>query len=152
MARTNFTDSTGLLCWFDPARSTAYTDGRTWNGENHIGNCSGSQWVDETLYRTAGGRWVLNRDATRYNHGADAYRYLTDSEAQDWLIRSDSNEDALTQWFGPVEEERGPGRPVVGDQVNIAFPADLLAQVDAAAVAAGLTRSEWVRRAARAAL
>ena len=45
-----------------------------------------------------------------------------------------------------------PGRPVVGDQVKIAFPAALLAAIDAAADAQGITRSEWVRRACAATL
>lgn len=39
------------------------------------------------------------------------------------------------------------GRPRVGDQVKIAFPADLLAAIDAAAAAEGVSRSELVRRA-----
>lgn len=39
------------------------------------------------------------------------------------------------------------GRPVIGDAINIRFPAGLLAQIDAAATAAGITRSEWIRTA-----
>lgn len=45
-----------------------------------------------------------------------------------------------------VKVPRG-GRPAVGPQVNIAISPDMLAQVDAAASTAGVSRSEWVRRA-----
>lgn len=138
--------------WFDPASSTLYRAAREWNGRNRASVITGDEYADEYLYRTRGGRWVLNRDTTRYDGGGDRYEYVSDAEARDWLVRSQDNEDALAQWFGPVEEERGPGRPVVGDQVNIAFPGELLAAVDAAARAAGVSRSEWVRRAAQAAL
>ena len=138
--------------WFDPASSTLYRAAREWNGRNRASVITGDEYADEYLYRTRGGRWVLNRDTTRYDDGGDRYEYVSDTEARDWLVRSQDNEAALAQHFGPVEEERAPGRPAVGDQVNIAFPADLLAAVDAAARASGVSRSEWVRRAARAAL
>ena len=48
---------------------------------------------------------------------------------------------------------RNPGgRPAIGPQITIAFPPDMLARVDAAAGAAGVSRAEWIRRAAVAAL
>lgn len=48
---------------------------------------------------------------------------------------------------------RNPGgRPAIGPQIAIAFPPDMLARVDAAARAAGVSRAEWIRRAVVAAL
>ena len=48
---------------------------------------------------------------------------------------------------------RNPGgRPAIGPQIAIAFPPDMLARVDDAALAAGISRSEWVRRAVAARL
>lgn len=44
------------------------------------------------------------------------------------------------------------GRPEVGPPITIKVPPALLARVDAAAEAAGVTRAEWLRRAAEAAL
>ena len=44
------------------------------------------------------------------------------------------------------------GRPRVGDQVKIAFPADMLTAIDTAAARGGITRSEWVRQACAALL
>ncbi|MFI8977486.1 hypothetical protein ACIGO9_31720 [Nocardia asteroides] len=42
------------------------------------------------------------------------------------------------------------GRPAVGATISVAYPADLLARVDAAAAAVGLTRAAWLRQAAAA--
>lgn len=39
------------------------------------------------------------------------------------------------------------GRPVVGPRVQVNFPPELLARVDAAAARSGVTRSEVIRRA-----
>jgi len=44
------------------------------------------------------------------------------------------------------------GRPAIGNAINMRFPAELLAQIDAAATAAGITRSEWIRTACTEAL
>ena len=44
------------------------------------------------------------------------------------------------------------GRPAIGDQIKIAFPADMLASIDRAADAQGISRSEWIRRACAGAL
>lgn len=40
-----------------------------------------------------------------------------------------------------------PGRPAIGEPINIRLPADMLARIDAAAQTEGITRSEWMRRA-----
>lgn len=39
------------------------------------------------------------------------------------------------------------GRPPVGDAVKVKLPPDLLASIDTAADIAGISRSEWIRRA-----
>jgi len=39
------------------------------------------------------------------------------------------------------------GRPAIGEQISVSMPLDLLAQIDAAAKAAGISRSGWIRRA-----
>ena len=40
-----------------------------------------------------------------------------------------------------------PGRPAIGEPVQIRLPGDLLAAVDRLARAEGVTRSQWVRQA-----
>lgn len=132
--------------WFDPTTATRYNQDTEWNGHNMVGVITRSEFVDEYLYRTKGGRWVLNHDASRYCNGPDTYAFLTDEQARDWLLRSERNDDVIEQYFGEVEEERGPGRPEVGDAYNLRFPAALMAQIDARAQAEGVKRAEMVRR------
>lgn len=40
-----------------------------------------------------------------------------------------------------------PGRPRIGPQVKIAIGDELLAAIDEAAAADGVSRAEWIRRA-----
>jgi len=109
------------------------------------GNHTGSQWVDEYLYRTKGGRWVRNHDAHRQMGGPDTYEFYDDEQARDWLLRSECNDEAVARFFGEVEEERGPGRPEVGGAVHVRLGA-LLANVDAYAEAEQCPRAEAIRR------
>lgn len=153
MARQNVhrRDETGGLVldgWFDPNSATRYDQGTEWDGANNIGVITGSQWVDEYLYRTAGGRWVLHHDEHRAAGGSDVWEYVGDEQARDWLARSEINDDALAEHFGPIEPERGRGRPEIGPAVLARYPADLLARIDQAAAFAGMTRPAWLRQAA----
>lgn len=45
-----------------------------------------------------------------------------------------------------------PGRPAVGEPVQIRLPADMLTAIDATAKAEGVTRSAWIRQALAARL
>lgn len=140
------TQETGLLGWFYPEKAERFDQGTEWNGQNMVGVISRSEFIDEYLYRTAGGRWVLNRDAHRCNNGGDAYRFVSDAVAQDWLIRSQINDEAVEKYFGAQPEERGPGRPEVGPVVQVRFPDDLLAKVDERAKVHGVSRAMMIRR------
>lgn len=158
MARINiytideFEDTKTLEGWFDPQKATCYEADRRFDGNNMVSVITGSQWVDEYVYRTAGGRWVLNHDATRDHNGPDTYRFISDDEAREWLIRSERNDAAVKEHFGEIEEERGPGRPKVGEPINVRLGDDLLARVDAEAERRGKTRAETVRELVAAAL
>jgi hypothetical protein len=134
-----------LLGWFDPAKAECFEQDKDWDGNNMVGVMSGSQWVDEYLYRTKGGRWVRNHDATRCMSGPDTYEFLTDEQAKDWLLRSGNHDDAVERFFGEIEDEKGPGRPEIGTPVNVRL-GDLLGPVDAYAADCGIKRAEAVRR------
>ena len=164
MARTNvyeiseFGERT-LAGWFDPMKCESFTEGHRWDGNNNIGVISGApiSFVDETLYRTPGGRWVRNSDRTRYPNGADVYQFLSDDEARDGLLRSEDNDEAIERYFGEQGDEAGPaptGRPSMGDAppITVKVPAELLARIDTAAGRAGIARAEWIRRACESAL
>ena len=164
MARTNVYEISEhgertLAGWFDPMKCESFTESHRWVGNNNIGVISGApiSFVDETLYRTPGGRWVRNSDRTRYHNGADHYEFLTDDEARDWLLRSEDNDEAIERYFGEQAAESGPaptGRPSMGDAppITVKVPAELLALIDAAADAATIARAELIRRACEAAL
>lgn len=150
-------DRDRLAGWFDPDRATTYPEGTTWNGNNNIGLCShiqssvGGQW----LHRTAGGRWVLEHDARCWYNGPHTYQFVNADAARDWLTRADYTAEEIQAATGEaLPEETGPvvGRPEIGPAFSLRFPAELLSAVDAAAVADGVSRAEWVRRAAREAL
>ncbi len=138
-------DKPALLGWFDPARAERFGQGREWDGSNLIGVITGSQWIDESLYRTAGGKWIRNYDATRYHNGPDVYEFLDGEQARDWLLRS-GNDEAVERFFGAVaeEEDRRPGRPEVGGRVNTRL-GDLLPRVDEWGAAHGISRAEAIR-------
>ena len=159
MARISFRDNDGVLRWFDPTSAkAAITEGSRWNGNNHIGACSGLQIGRAVLYLTSGGYWIENVDASNEYNGPNAYRYLNDDEAREWLIRSaDADRDggeaqeALDRHFGEVPEENGPGRPKIGGEVLLRL-GDVLPDLDAWAEAHGVKRPEAARILLRRAL
>lgn len=141
--------------YFYPDKCRKLVEDTEWNGHDHVGVISGSNFIKEYLYRTAGGRWVHRRDESSYNNGDDMYEFYTDGRARDWLLRSQCNDAAIEEFFGDLEEEQGPpvgGRPAIGPAFSVKFPPALTDAVDAVAKAAGLSRSEQIRRYCEAGL
>jgi Ribbon-helix-helix protein, copG family len=134
-----------LLGWFDYDKAEKIHEDTEWDGSNHISVATGSQWDHEMLLRTAQGRWVLKTYSNRQGV-MDSYCFVNDGEAREWLLRNNDDENAAKH-FGPVEEERGPGRPKVGGKALISIGDDLLSQVDAYAKENGQSRAEVVRTA-----
>jgi hypothetical protein len=154
MARINITDEDGdRTGHFDPEKSETWQQDKDWDGSNWVGVATGSQWVDEWLHRTAGGKWVLNTDAHRYHSGPNAYRYITGAQAREWLLKN-QHDDAAERFFGevPEEEDNRPGRPEIGGRVTTALGAARLAEVDAFAALKGITRAEAIRALVEAGL
>ncbi|CAL9369041.1 ribbon-helix-helix domain-containing protein [Streptomyces sp. enrichment culture] len=157
MPRISFTDPNTGLSWFDPqAARDAISEGRNWTGENWIGAISGLRTSQAVLYLTKGGRWIENQDATSEFNGSDVYRFLTDDQAREWLIKAadagrdtDEAEAALKKHFPEIPDEEGPdlgGRPTVGPKVETRLDPDTLAKVDARAAKEGVARAEMLRR------
>jgi hypothetical protein len=130
--------------WFSEDSATRYSEATDWNGNNHISRNTGSQWEHEELYRTAQGRWVLGR-YSNWQGTLPSHEYVTDDVARQWLMRNDED-GAVKQWFGEIEEERGPGRPEIGPAVNMRFPQAQLDAIDARAKTEGVSRAEMIRR------
>ena len=137
-----------LLGWFDYDKVQKFREDTEWDGSNHISVATGSQWDHEMLLRTAQGRWVLMTYSNRQGV-MDGYRFVKDAEAREWLLRN-NGDDEVQQFFGEIEEERGPGRPKVGGQVCFTVPAEDLAIIDNLAKQNGKGRSEVLRNAVAA--
>jgi hypothetical protein len=126
-----------LAGWFDPVKAARWTDA------DHNGNGSGGTGRGQAIYRTAGGRWVMEQWTLW--QGESSYREFTDpGTAREWLLRNGYDEDAAKH-FGDIEEERGPGRPRIGGEVLLRLGDDLLTGVDAYAGGRALSRAEAVR-------
>lgn len=129
--------------WFDGDRATLFAEARDFDGKNHISVNTGSQFSHEALWRTAQGRWVLEQFSD-YQGTLAHYEFVGGEAARLWLIRNGEDE-AAERHFGPVEEERGPGRPEVGPAFSLRLDPQLLSRVDAEADRWGLTRAAMIR-------
>jgi hypothetical protein len=132
-----------LVGWFDIDAAEKFREDTEWDGNNHISKATGSQWNHETLYRTKGGRWVLNK-WSQWQGSHETWEFVSDVEAREWLIAQNEDE-AVKRYFGELEEERGPGRPKIGPAIQVRLPEDILAAVDARAEATGVSRAEMIR-------
>jgi hypothetical protein len=145
MGRVNVYDNETreLLGWFDADTATKFEEDTYWDGRNRISKATGSQWNHEALYRTKGGRWVLNR-WSQWQGSRETWEFLDDDAAREWLI-SQNHDEEVRRYFGELEEERGPGRPEVGPAIHIRLSEDLLARVDQLSEIEGVSRAEMVR-------
>lgn len=69
--------------WFDTEKAEAFSE-HTY-GSNNISVATGSQWYHEMLYKTAGGKWVLN-SWSNYDNIHDSYEIIGEEEAIEWLV------------------------------------------------------------------
>ncbi|MGW3383312.1 ribbon-helix-helix domain-containing protein [Streptomyces albogriseolus] len=140
------------LGWFDlDAAEHVLEESTRWNGQSMIGVISGMQINRAQLYRTKGGRWVENQDSRPEFNGPNTWRFLTDDEARNWMVKSGGPEaeEALEKWFPDTPDEAGPnlgGRPTVGPKVEVRLDPETLAKVDARAAQEGVKRAEMLRR------
>lgn len=104
----------------------------------------------QAVILTAQGRWVLEA-WTNWAGETDQYEFITPERARAWLLRN-AFDDVVEQHFGPIEPERGPGRPEVGPRIGVRLPEELLEQLDTYADQAGINRAEAVRQMVAAGL
>jgi hypothetical protein len=116
-----------------------------WSDMDHNSNGSGGTGRGQAILRTAGGKWVLEH-WTCWRGEESTYAYTDGDTAKDWLLRN--NEDmAVAKYFGPIpeEEDRRPGRPAVGQAINVRPGDELLAVLNAYAGEHGHSRAEAIR-------
>lgn len=139
--------------YFDPDRADFIEGDTYWTGDDHACTHLKDANRKEDLYRTAGGRWVVRTESS-WQGEQTRYRFIIDDDAREWLLVNESH-DLVEKWFGKQPEEDGPsvgGRPAIGPSINVAYQAELLERIEAAAKAAGLSRAAWLRQAAAAAV
>lgn len=106
--------------WYDDSTLTEdVSEKADWNGNNHVGRCSGLQTSRQRLLRTKAGRWVRYNDARSEFNGPLKIEFVTDDEAREWLLRNDEV-DLAEKYFGPVGQER-PDLEVMGRQLRRAL-------------------------------
>lgn len=86
MARMVLTDGTGR--WFDTDKAKSWEEDTMWNGNNHISKATDSQWEHETLYRTAGGIYVVEH-TSQWQGSTPTVEEVSAEEAAVWLSRND---------------------------------------------------------------
>ncbi len=132
--------------WFDPDAATAFGAETVWNGHNRV-DINAGEHRHHVLYRTHGGRWVLHT-WSQWEGSRPTYEFVDEETAREWLIKNE-HDDAVAEHFGPLDEEAGPnlgGRPEIGPAINIRFPAETIARLDALAAAHDWTRAGLIRR------
>ncbi len=136
--------------WFDLDRAEAFREDTTWNGSNHLSVHTGSPFHHQTLYRTAGGRWVLGK-SSNYQGTIPSYAFITADQAKTWLLVNHNDAD-VAKYFDAVEDERGPGRPAIGRKVDVRLDDATIAAADTRAAEQGTTRANVLRDIITAAL
>lgn len=118
---------------------------RRWDDADYNGDGSGGTGRGQAVWRTSGGKWVLQH-WTRWQNEPGRHEYISEDEAREWLLANDCD-DAVKDYLGEVaeEEDRRPGRPAIGDAINVRLGGDLLSQVDAYAGEHGYKRAEAIR-------
>lgn len=91
MKRTPLTNGSGR--WFDEDKAEVITEDTYHDGRNFISKATGSQWEHERLWRTAGGRWILNH-WSNWQGSSESYEEVSDLFVAEWLAKQglDSHE------------------------------------------------------------
>jgi hypothetical protein len=98
MARYKMDDSTIV----DTGNATkSWPETTDWNGSNHIGRSSRSQWHDQTLYRSRKGRYYIEYHS-REQGIMDRAEWISNRAATLWLL---ANECDLPDNLKEFEEQ-----------------------------------------------
>ncbi|RLP08913.1 ribbon-helix-helix domain-containing protein [Propionibacterium australiense] len=152
VTETDEQGETTVLGWFDPDQSEMFESGWRWTGDDRVQAVTGSSTEFELLYRTPGGRWVVDH-WSQWMGRPETYWFLTDEQARDWLMRSGRNEAAVRRFWPETPDEAGPGRPPIeGPTWKIKLPRELASRIEGSAKRQRVSRAAWIRAAAQSAL
>lgn len=65
-----------------------WAEDSVWDGRNRISKATGSQWLHERLYRSAKGRYYVERWSA-FDGNKSSAEYLSREEAARWLLAND---------------------------------------------------------------
>ena len=85
MARIALTDGSGK--WFSTETAECISEETFHDGRNWISKATGSQWEHESLYRTAGGKFILNH-WSNYQGSRETYEEIKATQAAIWLSKN----------------------------------------------------------------
>jgi hypothetical protein len=84
--RIALTDGTGR--WFSLETAEYFKEETFHDGSNWISQATGSQWNHEGLYRTKGGRFILNK-WSNCQGVRETYKEIDNEEAAIWFSKND---------------------------------------------------------------
>lgn len=98
MKRVNVYDEWGDYAgWFNLETAEVFKEQAYWDGSDYVSVNTNHKWTHEQLYRTKGGRWVLEYiDQT--NKDNYQIKFIDEDEAKEWLERNDEPE-AIKKYF-----------------------------------------------------
>ncbi|MFJ1756515.1 ribbon-helix-helix protein, CopG family [Kitasatospora sp. NPDC088134] len=140
---------------FDPDAATVFPEAVEYAKGNEVSVNRVDEFEHQELYRTKGGRWVLNT-WSQLQGSTPRFEFLDDITAREWLVLNEAD-GAVERHFGaPVPEEDGPrpaGRPRLGDRkVDLVMSEEEIAEVQQRAIASGVSRAEMLRQLVRSGL
>lgn len=101
--RIALTDGSGK--WFSAETAEIFKEETTWNGNDWISDVTGSQWEHEALYRTKGGRFILNH-WSNYQGSRETYVEIDNEDAAVWFsINGYDPHPACEKEFAALEIE-----------------------------------------------
>ncbi|MRH93356.1 hypothetical protein GFY24_39090 [Nocardia sp. SYP-A9097] len=101
----DYTQDTVLGGWFDTSTAESWSD----RDRDHDGNGSHGPGRGEAVWRTADGRWALEKWTDEPNEEG-TFRFISEGLARTWLLTFEFGA-AVAKYFGEVDEEHGLRRP-----------------------------------------
>lgn len=101
--RVTLTDGSGR--WFSQKKAELFNEATYHDGRNSISKATGSQFKHEALYRTKGGRFILNQYAD-IQGSRESYEEISNVEAAIWFSVNESDpHTACEKEFNELEIE-----------------------------------------------
>ena len=98
------TDEDGSIVGrFDETKAESFEEGTYFNGSNHISLATGSQWDHNTLYHTAGDKWILHY-WSQWQGSKYGYMEIKGKEACEWFIKNE-HDDLAEEFFPDISEK-----------------------------------------------